>query len=152
MKQILITVYLACFFGFNYFVSGTGANSMQSITLQKRRQAKSMNQITKKFGRFFKQLANNSEHLLNEFDFYYYGLITIGTPAQSFLVDFDTGSSDLWVPSSKCDSAENFCLTHNKYNSRMSSTYKPNGYFRELFIYITYIIYLIFYSHHKYTF
>jgi hypothetical protein len=54
----------------------------------------------------------------------YYGEINLGTPAQSFEVIFDTGSADLWVAGSGCDSS---CGRHAKYDSSKSSTYQANG-------------------------
>jgi cathepsin D len=70
-------------------------------------------------------------------NFLWYGSIQIGTPAVTFTgmtlssgeirvsnpvwytVDFDTGSSDLFVPSTSCGSS---CVGHQRYNPSDSST------------------------------
>ncbi|KAI8078995.1 rhizopuspepsin precursor-like protein [Gilbertella persicaria] len=56
-------------------------------------------------------------------DIEYYGVVGIGTPEQKFKLDFDTGSSDLWIASTLCST----CTTHTRYDSTKSSTYKADG-------------------------
>ncbi|KAM7226441.1 hypothetical protein CapIbe_022586 [Capra ibex] len=61
--------------------------------------------------------------LRNIMDMVYVGKITIGTPPQEFQVVFDTGSSELWVPSVFCPSSA--CSTHVRFRHHQSSTFRP---------------------------
>ncbi|KAJ3022997.1 hypothetical protein HKX48_004620 [Thoreauomyces humboldtii] len=54
----------------------------------------------------------------NSYDQAYYTTISIGTPAVFYTVLIDTGSADLWVPSTKCTT----CGTRKLYNPLTSST------------------------------
>lgn len=63
--------------------------------------------------------------LVNSLDAQYYGEILIGTPPQTLRVLFDTGSANLWVPSSGCWSLS--CFFHGYYRHKESISYVGNG-------------------------
>ncbi|XP_071894721.1 pepsin A isoform X3 [Anas platyrhynchos] len=77
--------------------------------------------------KFFSSLTGGvtTEPLENIMDAEYVGAISIGTPPQQFLVLFDTGSSDLWVPSVDCSSPA--CVGHERFDPRLSATHQATG-------------------------
>jgi len=52
----------------------------------------------------------------------YFGLVDVGTPRQGFSVVFDTGSGNLIVPGSDCDS--HACQIHRRFTMKKSSSAK----------------------------
>ncbi|UZJ51182.1 hypothetical protein CBS101457_000502 [Exobasidium rhododendri] len=55
-------------------------------------------------------------------DSFYFGQVSVGTPAQNFNIILDTGSSDFWVVDSSCTSSQ--CTGVSSFTSGSSSTFQ----------------------------
>ncbi|KAH6566055.1 hypothetical protein BASA62_006949 [Batrachochytrium salamandrivorans] len=66
-------------------------------------------------------LASQASMLQRRYGPPYYGSISLGTPPQNFLVQFDTGSANLWVPSTRCPDLG--CINHARFDATLSSTW-----------------------------
>uniref|UniRef100_A0A665TFF2 Cathepsin E-like n=1 Tax=Echeneis naucrates TaxID=173247 RepID=A0A665TFF2_ECHNA len=71
------------------------------------------------------RLGRSSEKIYNFMDAQYYGEISLGTPEQNFSVVFDTGSADLWVPSTYCVSQA--CASHRHFRAFESTSFHHDG-------------------------
>ncbi|KAL8824384.1 MAG: hypothetical protein Q9170_008176 [Blastenia crenularia] len=66
--------------------------------------------------------------LNNNADLQYLANISVGTPPQSFIVQIDTGSSDLWIPSTKSDLCQaQDCSKTGEFDDNASSTVQSTG-------------------------
>ncbi|KAI0048764.1 acid protease [Auriscalpium vulgare] len=68
--------------------------------------------------------ATGSDSLAADGQQLWYGAISVGTPKKLFTVDFDTGSSDLFLPGAQCISN---CQGHTPYDPTASSTSHDRG-------------------------
>ncbi|XP_074706268.1 renin isoform X3 [Strix aluco] len=132
-------VVLAVTWGANFFPSP--AQALQRVTLRRMPSIRqTLQDMGVKVSDVFPELRHSRRSsvagprngtaptlLTNYLDTQYFGEISIGTPAQTFKVVFDTGSANLWVPSYKCSPLYSACVSHSRYDSSKSRTYVANG-------------------------
>ncbi|KAG2748322.1 acid protease [Suillus brevipes Sb2] len=68
--------------------------------------------------------ASGSAPLIDDSNINWIGAIQAGTPLQTFTMDFDTGSADLFLPGTSCGNA---CGGKERYNPSASSSSQPLG-------------------------
>ncbi|KAF9934626.1 hypothetical protein BGZ65_003653 [Modicella reniformis] len=58
-------------------------------------------------------------------DYEYFGPIQVGSTGQTLKLLFDTGSSDIWFPSTDCNT--DACMAHTRFDTQKSRTFKADS-------------------------
>ncbi|KZV69225.1 acid protease [Peniophora sp. CONT] len=113
----------------------TNEDGTANIPLLQRHLARSLNKVSRGFDAFERNTgakhpldtgdlnhltkrATGADPLTDDDEELWQGAISVGAPAKGFTVDFDTGSSDLFLPGSACGTT---CRGHTLYNPAASS-------------------------------
>nr|ACL68086.1 syncephapepsin precursor [Syncephalastrum racemosum] len=99
------------------------ANATRAILRAERKYARHSTKIPEQGKTVVKAAGSGSVPMTDvDYDVEYYATVSVGTPAQSIKLDFDTGSSDLWFSSTLCSSCGS-----KSFDPTKSSTYKKVG-------------------------
>eukprot|EP00392_Amoebophrya_sp_AT5.2_P011639 g11718.t1 len=97
-----------------------------AVTLWKRELAKHLLENENQPPQLEQALKDTANITIHDFgNAQYFGAVSVGTPPTQFEVIYDTGSSNLWVPSAECTAFA--CQTKSLFNEAKSNTYVKNG-------------------------
>lgn len=88
-----------------------------AISIQKRKSNQGRSAVS--WDRRLGGMSVSGIPLSNYNDNEYVGIVGVGTPSQPLTIVFDTGSSDMWIPSSSCST----CRKHSSFNVGASSSF-----------------------------
>ncbi|XP_010837914.1 PREDICTED: pregnancy-associated glycoprotein 1-like [Bison bison bison] len=119
----LVLLGLVAFSDFRVIIPLTKVKTMRKTLSEKNMLSNFLKEHAYRVSQISSRGSNRTIHpLRNIMDMLYEGNITIGTPLQEFQFVFDTGSSDLWVPSIFCPCS---VTTHVRFRHLESSTFWP---------------------------